>query len=562
MARKGRDKSAYVVVSIILFLLFLYHRCIYDASAPVFGVSPPRTAEFRASRIIKEDPGGDPPRVGSLVIPSPVPAVSVLVPDWQVFVIVSPEYSPLAVEEDDPYTCLFENGATSPAAFAGVFPSPDRSLLVCNLPEKLRRWKQIKQPVLTRSSFLVNLTSDATNSQPPLLRWNYLVYDSLTTEDDVVLFVKGVNNRQGVNRDPFEFRCTFFTGDDPTVAVKTEVTSSVQEVFRCKRPKSPSAGEKQSVIVSLEILRPNPAIVPSVAFYSPPRHLAAPGGWKHALCASTMVFNVAKNLKEWVLYHSRIGVEKFVLYDNNSEDELQETVGNLVRQGFDVTTYFWPWPKTQESGFSHSAVFANTSCSWMLYTDVDEFLYSQSWNKDEISHLNNANLLSVLPEKGNVAQLSMACFEFGPSGRKAHPSEGVTQGYNCRKRRDNRHKSAVLLDAVDHSLLNVIHHFTMKPGYRTEKVKVNDVVVNHYKYQAWPEFRAKFRRRVSAYVIDWTKRENPNSNDRAPGLGYRAVEPADWPMRFCEVYDNGLKSLAQRWFGGRSPAGFRMAWQS
>ncbi|RAL50407.1 hypothetical protein DM860_016874 [Cuscuta australis] len=561
MAGKGTGvKSAYVVVWVLLSLLVLCQRYFYDASAPVFGVAPSRRAGFRASNIIKEYVAGDPPRAGPLVIPSAaaaassLPAVSVLVPEWQVFVMA--ESFPLVVEEDDPYVCLFENGATSPAVFTGVLPSSVRALLVCDLPERSRRWKNIKQPVLTRSSALVNLTSDATDSQPLLLRWNYLVYDSLTTEDDVVLFVKGVNNRQGTNREPSEFRCMFFTAKDPTAAVRTEVTSAVQEVFRCKRPESLAAGEKQSIIVSLEILRPNPAIVPSVAFYSPPRHLAAPGGRKHTLCASTMVFNVAKNLKEWVLYHSRIRVEKFVLYHNNSEDELGEIVGSLVGQGFDISTYFWPWPKTQESGFSHGAIYANRSCSWMLYADVDEFFYSESWMGYEIS----LPLQSMLPVDAHVAQLSFPCFEFGPSGKKAHPPEGVTQGYNCRLRRDNRHKSAVLLEAVDRSLRNVIHHFIMMPGYRTEKH--DNIVINHYKYQAWPEFRAKFRRRVSAYVMDWTKQVNPNSNDRAPGLGFQAVEPPDWPKMFCEVYDNGLKSLAQRWFVIESPDGFRLAWQS
>ncbi|KAG5573601.1 hypothetical protein H5410_063367 [Solanum commersonii] len=75
------------------------------------------------------------------------------------------------------------------------------------------------------------------------------------------------------------------------------------------------------------------------------------------------------------------------------------------------------------------------------------------------------------------------------------------------------------------------------------------MVLNHFKFQAWSEFKAKFRRRVSAYVVDWTKELNPRSNDRTPGLGFSAVEPKDWPSKFYEVYDNGLKDLTWRWFG-------------
>lgn len=570
MARKGRRNSAYVVVPLFIFFGLLYHRCIYNAAVsyyavPVYGVTQPRTttsaAEFAANRLISEEFSAP----GRRVIPAAnsIPAVSIAVPDWQVFVVVSPEYSPLSWDEDDPYVCLFEKGDTSPAVPAGVLPFPDRSLFKCEYPEWARRRKLTKQPILTRSSSLINFPANA----PPLIQWNFLVYDSITTEDDVVLFVKGVNNRQGINRKPTEFRCVFFTGDETTNAVKTEVTSSIQEVFRCNRPELPAG--KQHIKVSLEIIGPNnPIIVPSVAFYNPPRHLPAAADRKSQLCAATMVYNVAKNLKEWVMYHSSIGVERFILYDNNSDDELEQTVKNLVlQQGFDITTYFWPWPKTQEAGFSHSTIYANSSCTWMIFTDVDEFLYSRSW--DDINSPSRSLLRSVLPNLetptmsgGNVAQLSIACLEFGPSNQTSHPPAGVTQGYNCRRLRDNRHKSIVLLDGVDHSLLNVIHHFELKPGFKTVKVKLEDMVVNHYKYQAWSEFKAKFRRRVSAYVIDWTRQVNPNSNDRTPGLGYRPVEPEGWPMRFCEIYDNGLKLLTQRWFGGESPAGSRLAWQS
>nr|GMD10935.1 glycosyltransferase family 92 protein Os08g0121900-like [Ipomoea batatas] len=581
MARKGRGNSAYVVVSLFIFFGLLYNRCIYHAAVshyavPFSGVSQPRTtksaAEFTANKLITENfrlgAGGAAPGRRVISTAPAIPAVAVAVPDWEVFVVASPEYSPLNLDEDDPYMCLFEQGETSPAIPVGVLPFPDRSLFKCESPRSARRRKVNKQPILTLSSSLINFSSPPENSQPSLLQWNFIAYDSITTEDDVVLFVKGVNNRQGINRNPTELRCVFFHGDETINAVKTAVTSSIQEVFRCKLPEFP-VGKKQLIKVSLEIVGPNPIIVPTVAFYNPPLHLpepeteprTEPGNKKSKLCAATMVYNVAKNLKEWVMYHSQIGVERFILYDNNSDDELRQTVKNLLQQqGIDVTTYFWPWPKTQEAGFSHSTVYANSSCKWMIFTDVDEFLYSKSW--DDFHAPSQSLLGSVLPETGDVAQLSVACLEFGPSNRTSHPPAGVTQGYNCRRKKENRHKSVVLLDGVDFSLVNVIHHFKLKMGFKTVKVKLEDMAVNHYKYQAWPEFKAKFRRRVSAYVMDWTRRENPNSNDRTPGLGYRPVEPEGWAMRFCDVYDEGLKSLTRRWFGVESPAGLRLAWQS
>ncbi|MCI11319.1 UPF0392 protein, partial [Trifolium medium] len=129
---------------------------------------------------------------------------------------------------------------------------------------------------------------------------------------------------------------------------------------------------------------------------------------------------------------------------------------------------------------------------------------------------------------------------------------------------EQRHKSIVLVEAVDRSLWNVIHHFMVneKEGFRANQLGPEEGLVNHYKYQAWDEFKSKFRRRVSAYVVDWRQNENPNSKDRTPGLGFEAIEPNDWTQRFCEVRDQRLKLLTRKWFGLFTQNGVRMAWQT
>ncbi|VFQ72903.1 unnamed protein product [Cuscuta campestris] len=611
MAMAPNLRTLFLFVFAPIFIFFLLHRYSYDVTSDA--VSPPsssaffpthsdvivstavslhstaattRNSAFTVNNVIAETHAAShavPHQITARVGPSAMPGihyVAVLLPDWEVLVIGFPDSDVLSIDVDDPYVCLFGRGISSPASPAGVLPFPDRLMFKCELPIRARRRMPYKQPVLVRSSSLnpvhpeMNFPPDLPKEIP---RWNFMAYDSLTTEDDVVLFVKGVNHRQGVNRDPAEFRCTFFDGaeEEAANAVKTVVTSSMQEVFRCKRPEETAArfGEKR-IKVTLEIIGPDPVLVPSVAYYSPTRKLASKGG-KALLCAVTMVRNVAKFLKEWVLYHSEIGVDQFILYDNGSDDDLESTVDSLRREGFDISTVFWLWPKTQEAGFSHSAVYAKDACRWVMYTDVDEFVYSPAWaaaaskpSKSLLQSLVAAPITNPAAGTDSVGQISIACLEFGPSGQNRNPESGVTQGYNCRKEGINRHKSIVLLEAIDDSLTNVIHHFILKPGYMTRRVGTKEMVVNHYKFQAWPEFRAKFRRRVSAYVIDWTQPLNPKSKDRAPGLGYSAVEPENWPAKFCEVYDDGLKDLTRRWFAvvesrppGAEGRSARMAWQ-
>ncbi|KAK9740163.1 hypothetical protein RND81_03G016300 [Saponaria officinalis] len=499
-------------------------------------------------------------------LPSPLPtlqsvstpilkAVSILIPDWEVLVIASPENSIL---EPRNYTCVFSNKEKSPARFAGELPFRRGTAFKCEFPARNRRRLPFFQPQVVRTE-----ERERADISPPLkelLRWNFIVYDSFTTENDVVLLVKGVNNRQGVNRPPSDFNCLF--DDDPLTAVKTSVTSSIQEVFRCLRP---NIKGNRPIAATLEILEDNRtvAVIPSLAKYVPDERLTVEfNESKSFICACTMVYNVAKFLREWVIYHNNIGVEKFILYDNDSDDDLRSAVEELNREGFDVRTVYWAWPKTQEAGFSHCALYSNQICNWVAFLDVDEFLFSPPWLE---SYRPKSDMLrSLLPKEGHdrpdrVGQVSIRCNEFGPSNLTAHPLDGVTQGYTCRRRIDQRHKSIVLLDALDNSLLNVIHHFKLKDDYKTSQIDPNQAIVNHYKYQAWPEFQAKFRRRVSAYVIDWRQNLNPMSNDRAPGLGFEAVEPPGWPQRFCEVQDDRMKVLTRRWFELNDSV---MAWQS
>ncbi|XP_028952497.1 uncharacterized protein [Malus domestica] len=108
-------------------------------------------------------------------------------------------------------------------------------------------------------------------NSPELIWWDFMVYESFSTEDDVVLFTKVLDNRQGINRPPTEFRCMFGDTNDKSNAVRTAVMSSVQEVFRCHHPNVTAVNS--NIKFSLEIVDAN-VVVPPVAYYSPRSPLA------------------------------------------------------------------------------------------------------------------------------------------------------------------------------------------------------------------------------------------------------------------------------------------------
>ncbi|KAL2932160.1 hypothetical protein RDABS01_037570, partial [Bienertia sinuspersici] len=215
---------------------------------------------------------------------------------WEVLVIIPPEKSTHIIPpSENNYVCLFPNNAISLTKLLGKLPFNGGYAFKCELPARNRRRLPFFQPILVR-----------------------------------------VNIRQGINRAPSEFWCVF--GNDPLTAIRTNVTSSAQEVFRCPRPRIVGS---HPISVTIEILENDRTFVmPTLARYF---------------------------LREWVMFHSKIGVEKFVLYDNDSDDDLVTQVESLRKDGFDVRIVYWVWPKAQEAGFSHCALYSTQICDWVAF---------------------------------------------------------------------------------------------------------------------------------------------------------------------------------------------------
>lgn len=392
------------------------------------------------------------------------------------------------------------------------------------------------------------------------LVWDSLAYEALIDRDNTtVVFVKGLNLRPEKVSDASKFECVYgwdFT--TPKFLLRSEVLSIAQEIVRCKTPLSLLTGPHRlnstndnSIKVSVRmkgkktldtIARPKIRPIPDSTTRK-----------QHEMCVCTMVRNQARFMKEWIMYHSKIGVQRWYIYDNNSDDDLNSVVESLYNSKYNVTRHAWPWVKTQEAGFAHCALRARDMCEWVGFIDVDEFIHLPS------GLLLHDVIANQTQHNNNVAELRTSCHSFGPSGLEHVPSQGVTVGYTCRMAVAERHKSIVRPEALNSSLINVVHHFHLRDGYEYVNVDRGVMVINHYKYQVWEVFKDKFYRRVATYVADWQDDQNVGSKDRAPGLGTRAVEPPDWPNRFCEVTDIGLRDRVLQTF--TNPKTHRLPWE-
>ncbi|KAL6294623.1 hypothetical protein ACE6H2_002765 [Prunus campanulata] len=409
--------------------------------------------------------------------------------------------------------------------------------------------------------------------------WDRVVYEAVIDGDTAVVFVKGLNLRPHKKSDPTRLTCHFGLENngnwekDQGFVLTTEAVTAAQEVVRCLLPRTIRNNPDKTHGVRVTIgyntgsaRAPVHVTLPSVAIIYSTKSTVRNENQKkkHELCACTMLWNQAPALKEWVMYHAWLGVERWFIYDNNSDDGIEDVVQELELQAYNVSRESWPWIKTQEAGFSRCALRARDECHWVGFFDVDEFFYFprafRHHRGDGVPGENSLrNLVSNYSYSPTIGEIRTDCHSFGPSGLSSHPSQGVTVAYTCRLQSPERHKSIVRADLLDVTLLNVVHHFRLGQGFRHLNVPENVAVINHYKYQVWETFKAKFFRRVATYVVDWQEDQNQGSKDRAPGLGTEAIEPPNWRLRFCEVWDTGLKDYVLGYFA--DPATGSLPWE-
>lgn len=472
---------------------------------------------------------------------------TVIFPDQAVVFLNYPPSARLLTKED--IVCVYFSGNSSKPLLRHPPAAVDGEDAAEQIVRCLLQSRDLRVALMLRSDGMI--------LSGPSHRWDSLVYEALIDRDNTtVLFIKGLNLRAEKVSNSSKFECVYgWDFRKPRFLLRADVLSIAQEIVRCETPLSvlhgSAYGGNRTVKVSVRVKGAG-LIFHSIA--RPGHRLAVSSGQRkaHQMCICTMVRNQARFITEWVMYHSRIGVKRWFIYDNNSDDDSETIVDSLNDAGYNVSRHAWPWIKTQEAGFAHCALRARPACEWVGFIDVDEFFHMPT-------NLDLGEVLRNWSVPGNVAELRVSCHSFGPSGLKEAPRQGVMVGYTCRMAIPERHKSIVQPEALNSTLINVVHHFHLRNGFEFVNVDRGVMVINHYKYQVWEVFKEKFYRRVATYVADWQEEQNTGSKDRAPGLGTQAIEPPNWPSRFCEIQDTGLRDQVLQVFA--DPQTHTLPWQ-
>jgi glycosyltransferase involved in cell wall biosynthesis len=140
------------------------------------------------------------------------------------------------------------------------------------------------------------------------------------------------------------------------------------------------------------------------------------------LAACVIVKNEGRYVQEWLSYHQAVGVERFIIYDNQSQDDTLAQIRAWPRQDL-VTLIDWPKVPGQLPAYQHAIDNFRDVAEWCAFIDCDEFLCPQG-------------TLSIREFLSNIGPLCAGVYAqwlmFGSSGKMVREPGPVTERFTRR----------------------------------------------------------------------------------------------------------------------------------
>jgi hypothetical protein len=201
-------------------------------------------------------------------------------------------------------------------------------------------------------------------------------------------------------------------------------------------------------------------------------------------------------LEEWLCHHALLGVEAFIIYDNESVYPVRERLRPFMKGGF-LTVVDIRGKGQQINAYNHCLRAFGRKFRWMGFLDLDEYAVPKR-TKD---------LRALLQDYEDAAALGLNWQCFGTNGHKARPRGVQLENYVLALASEywRRHiKSFVWPQAVA-GMWNP-HFAVALPGRHAVNERREPVVgsfspfsaelgqINHYYYRSWQDYYEKLRR--------------------------------------------------------------------
>ena len=248
---------------------------------------------------------------------------------------------------------------------------------------------------------------------------------------------------------------------------------------------------------------------------------------KYYLSVCAIFRNEARFLKEWIEYHSMLGVEHFYLFNHLSEDAYEEVLAPYIRKGI-IDLFNWPyeasdvksWDKIQCAAYNRLLLDKGRETFWLAIIDTDEFILP----------LQTPNIATFLKEYEEYGGIGINWQLYGTSDvYRVQENESLIERLTLRAPTDHPRNRYVktIFQPKRARCVKKPHHCKYHRDYYhvdenkqaftknkslTDQVSVNKIRINHYTYRDEEFLHGEKFRRLAKWYTGTTPSMDPAFN--------------------------------------------------
>ncbi|EGF92228.1 domain of unknown function family protein [Asticcacaulis biprosthecium C19] len=268
--------------------------------------------------------------------------------------------------------------------------------------------------------------------------------------------------------------------------------------------------------------------------------------------------NEGRFLTEWLAYHLRLGFDRIIVYDNESDDDSARILDTLSEE-YPIQRIPWlsePGLSPQIAAYNHALVHDGKDFDWVAFIDCDEFvvLHEDGDINDFLARYDDT-----------ISAVTLNWLTFGSSGRKTADYELVTDTFMTGPHKGFSNNLHVKTFARPQQIERMwIHHADLrdgrqvhasgKPAAMSEFKGVTDVIdhgiahLNHYQVKSREDWDRKIARGRAGAMSDDPARVRTDGEEiwekiDRPMERYEHME-ARMPL-FVPLYEQFRRILSQ-----------------
>ena len=220
-----------------------------------------------------------------------------------------------------------------------------------------------------------------------------------------------------------------------------------------------------------------------------------PPNYYLTVCA--IVKNEASYFQEWLEWHIKMGVEKFYIYDNESEDNTAEILEPHIKSGL-VEYVFWAGKKQQTLVYYDCLEKHRLHARWIAFIDLDEFIVP----------LKDKTIPDFLKRFEKYPAVEINWLVYGSGGAKRREEGDVMDRFRYHSVPNhalNRHVKSIVnplrVFCVDAHIAAIVsdcavdsHGTPVKKYFHNREPQLDIIRINHYAVKSYEEFLIKRNR--------------------------------------------------------------------